>query len=214
MKKNDKTMRNLLLILCLTALVAACGNRRMSEVELQQKIDSVNKLEAARQLKLRGIQLEETSPLQMFYDNLRIQSLPLSYSEAYMKYLPNFTVVPASIMYYLELEGRVAPKAIALPEMLGARLILLAADMTEGEYELWLYSLDDDYFPVDKLQLYAPKTLSETDLNLPEQETHFSITSDLEIRLMEYTSDYAWQGQLSVFVVDESRQFIEKQLLH
>ena len=207
-------MRNLLLVFFIAALAAGCGNRRMSEVELQSKIDSVNRLEVARQLKLRGIQLEETSPLQMFYDSLRMQPLPLNYSEEYVKYLPNFTVVPASIMIYLELEGRVAPKAIALPEMLGARLILLAADMTDGEYELWLYSLDDDYIPVDKLQIYAPKTMSDNILNLPEQEIHFSITSDLEIRLLEYTSDYARQGQLSVFVVDESRQFVEKQSLH
>ena len=202
------------MVFFIAALAAGCGNRRMSEVELQSKIDSVNRLEVARQLKLRGIQLEETSPLQMFYDSLRMQPLPLNYSEEYVKYLPNFTVVPASIMIYLELEGRVAPKAIALPEMLGARLILLAADMTDGEYELWLYSLDDDYIPVDKLQIYAPKTMSDNILNLPEQEIHFSITSDLEIRLLEYTSDYARQGQLSVFVVDEGRQFVEKQSLH
>lgn len=207
-------MRNLLLILGLTALVAACGNRRMSGVELQQKIDSVNRLEVARQLKLRGIQLEETSPLQMFYDSLHIQSLPLSYSEDYMKYLPNFTIVPASIMYYLELEGRVAPKAIALPEMINARLILLAADMTDGEYELWLYSLDDDYMPVDKLQLYAPKVLSDTDISLPDQEVFFSITSNLEISMLEFTSDYSTRGQVSTFVVDESRLFVEKQSLH
>ena len=204
-------MRKLLLILGIATLVAACGNRRLSEAELQQKIDSVNRLEVAHQLKLRGIQLEETNPLQMFYDSLRMQPLPLNYSEEYVKYLPNFTVVPASIMIYLGLEGRVAPKAIALPEMLGIRLILLAADMTDGEYELWLYSLDGDYMPVDKLLLYAPKVISDNTLNLPEQEVHFSITSDLEIRLLEYTSDYAREGQLSVFVVDESRQFIEKQ---
>ena len=207
-------MRNLLLVFFIAALAAACGNRRMSEVELQSKIDSVNRLEVARQLKLRGIQLEETSPFQLFYDSLRMQPLPVSYSEEYVKYLPNFTVVPTAIMAYLELEGRVSPKAIALPEMLGAKLILLAADMTDGEYELWLYSLDDDCIPVDKLQLYAPKTLSDTELGLPEQEIHFSITSDLEIRLMEYTSDYAQQGQLSVFVVDESRQFVERLSLH
>lgn len=202
------------MVFFIAALAAACGNRRMSEVELQSKIDSVNRLEVARQLKLRGIQLEETSPFQLFYDSLRMQPLPVSYSEEYVKYLPNFTVVPTAIMAYLELEGRVSPKAIALPEMLGAKLILLAADMTDGEYELWLYSLDDDCIPVDKLQLYAPKTLSDTELGLPEQEIHFSITSDLEIRLMEYTSDYAQQGQLSVFVVDESRQFVERQSLH
>lgn len=207
-------MKHLLLILCLAALTAACGNRRLSEAELQHKLDSVRTLEVARQLRLRGIQLEETSPFQMFYDSLRIQALPLNYSEEYMKYLPNYTVVPTSIMAFLELEGRVAPKAIALPETLTSRLILLAADMTDGEYELWLYSLDEDCYPVDKLQLYAPKSLSDTSIKLPDQETHFSITSDMEIRLLEYTSDYARQGQLSVFVVDDSRMFVEKQSLH
>ena len=207
-------MKHLLLILCLAALAAACGNRRLSEAELQHKLDSVRTLEVARQLRLRGIQLEETSPFQMFYDSLRIQALPLNYSEEYMKYLPNYTVVPTSIMAFLELEGRVAPKAIALPETLTSRLILLAADMTDGEYELWLYSLDEDCYPVDKLQLYAPKSLSDTSIKLPDQETHFSITSDMEIRLLEYTSDYARQGQLSVFVVDDSRMFVEKQSLH
>lgn len=207
-------MKQTTLIIVLAALMAACGNRRMTDAELQHKLDSVKTLEVARQLRLRGIKLEETSPFQMFYDSLRIQSLPVSYSEDYMRYLPNFSVVPTSIMAFLELEGRVAPKAIALPETMNSRLILLAADMTDGEYELWVYSLDQDCYPVDKLQLYAPKTLTDTDIRVPDQETHFSITSDMEIRLLEYTSDYARQGQLSVFVVDDSRMFVEKQALN
>ena len=65
-------MRNLLLLLGVAVLAVACGNRRLSEVELQQKLDSIRTLEVSRQLKLRGIQLEEASPLQLFYDSLRM----------------------------------------------------------------------------------------------------------------------------------------------
>ena len=194
----------------IAALVLSCGNSRTSPQELQRKIDSVNALEAARQLELQGIRLGERSPFQLFYDSLSIKSLPLRYSEDYVKYLPDYQIIPQSIMTFLELEGRVAPRAIALPETLGTRLVLLAADVEDGEYELWLYSLDSECYPVDKLLLYQPQVISDTKLQLPPQETYFSITSNYEIRVVEYLDEYDGEGQLSTFVVDEGRMFVEK----
>ena len=203
-------MKKYCLMIWIAALVLSCGNSRTSPQELQRKIDSVNALEAARQLELRGIRLGERSPFQLFYDSLSIQSLPLRYSEDYVKYLPDYQIIPQSIMTFLELEGRVAPRAIALPETLGTRLVLLAADVEDGEYELWLYSLDSECYPVDKLLLYQPQVISDTKLQLPPQETYFSITSNYEIRVVEYLDEYDGEGQLSTFVVDESRMFVEK----
>ena len=161
-------------------------------------------------MELQGIRLGERSPFQLFYDSLSIQSLPLRYSEDYVKYLPDYQIIPQSIMTFLELEGRVAPRAIALPETLGTRLVLLAADIEDGEYELWLYSLDSECYPVDKLLLYQPQVISDTKLQLPPQETYFSITSNYEIRVVEYLDEYDGEGQLSTFVVDEGRMFVEK----
>ena len=203
-------MKKYCLIIWIAALVLSCGNSRTSPQELQRKIDSVNALEAARQLELQGIRLGERSPFQLFYDSLSIQSLPLRYSEDYVKYLPDYQIIPQSIMTFLELEGRVAPRAIALPETLGTRLVLLAADVEDGEYELWLYSLDSECYPVDKLLLYQPQVISDTKLQLPPQETYFSITSNYEIRVVEYLDEYDGEGQLSTFVVDEGRMFVEK----
>ena len=192
------------------ALLLSCGSRRMSDAELQHKIDSLKALEVKRQLKLQGINLEEHSPFQMFYDSLDIQTLPIRYSDDYVKYLPGFRVVPLSIMTYLDLEGREAPKAMSLPETIGTRLVLLAADINEEDYELWLYSLDNEYFPVDKLLLYEPQYPSKTKLTIKTQEPYFSITSDYKIRVMEYRSDHDRFGQLSTFYVDESRMFVEE----
>ena len=203
-------MKNLLIVSVLITLLTACFHRRPSAAELQHKIDSVQTLEAAEHLRRQGINLEEVSPLQVFFDSLAIQTLPISYSEDYMKLLPNYEVVPVSIMSFLELEGRVAPKAVALPETLGMRLMLLAADVEDGEYELWLYSLDNDYFPVDKLLLYEPQKFSSSKLKMDPQETYFSITSDYEVRIVEYIDETDRVGQLSTFLVDASRQFVEK----
>ncbi len=201
---------SLCIVIFLIALMTACGNRRTSPEVLQRKIDSIYAEETLRQLKLRGVDLEDKSPFHIYYDSLAIQSLPLSYSEDYVKSLPNFTIVPQSIVTFLELEGGDTPKAIALPESMGLRLVLLAADVTEDEYELWLYSLDNECYPVDKLLLYAPKVISDANLQVSEQETYFSITSDYEIRVLEYASDDDRFGQLSTFVVDDSLMFVEK----
>lgn len=203
-------MKKYYLIFLVAVLLTACGNRRLSPEVLQQKIDSVYALEKLEELKRQGVNLEDASPFQLFYDSLDIQALPMSYSEDYMKILPNYQVVPQAIMSFLELEGRIAPKAIALPETIGARLVLLAADVADGEYELWLYSLDSDCYPVDKLLLYQPQVISDSKLTLPPQETYFSITSNYEIRVMEYADESDEFGQLSTFIVDDARMFVEQ----
>ena len=203
-------MKKYYLIFLVAVLLTACGNRRLSPEVLQQKIDSVYAREKLEELKRQGVNLEDASPFQLFYDSLDIQALPMSYSEDYMKILPNYQVVPQAIMSFLELEGRIAPKAIALPETIGARLVLLAADVADGEYELWLYSLDSDCYPVDKLLLYQPQVISDSKLTLSPQETYFSITSNYEIRVMEYADESDEFGQLSTFIVDDARMFVEQ----
>ena len=188
----------------------SCGGRRPSAAELQHKIDSVRALEQVEALKRQGITPDDGNPLRTFYDSLAIQPLPLSYSAEYVAMLPNFKVVPAEIVTMLELEGRTAPKAIALPDMMHARLVLLAADVADGEYELWLYSIDDNFMPVDKLLLYEPTKISDRKIKQTAQEVYFSITSDCEINLMEYLDDEDTRGQMSTFIVDPSRMFVEQ----
>lgn len=203
-------MKKIWLILLAAVLLTGCSNRRPTAAELQEKIDSVRALEVKRQLQLKGVNLEGVSPFQMFYDSLNLQSLPISYSEDYVTMLPGFRTVPPALVTYLELEGKGSPKAIALPETLGSRLVLLAADTDDGEYELWVYSLDNDYLPVDKLLIYEPSRYSMAQMQEDSRDVYFSITSYLEINVMEYTDDGDEVGQLSTYVVDDSRLFVEQ----
>ena len=192
------------------AMSLSCVGRRPSAAELQHKIDSVRALEQVEELKRQGITLGDGNPLQVYFDSLAIQPLPLSYSESYVETLPNYTDVPPVVMALLELEGRTAAKAIALPDMMHARLLLVAVAVADGEYELWLYSIDDSFMTVDKLQIYEPAKISDKKVRQTLQLTYFSITSDGEVNLMEYLDDDDTHGQMSTFVVDPSRMFIEQ----
>jgi len=121
-------------------------------------------------------------------------------------------VVPAELASFMGLEGRIEPKAISLPETAGARLMILAADEGDGLYSLWLYSLDDEYMPVDKLCLYATskEDAKENELADPEDKLiqDFAVTSDYEIRLTDYSGKYKAEVQ-RVYHIDPSRHFEE-----
>jgi len=193
-------------------LLVGCGGRQqMSPELLQHKLDSVKALEIKERLAVQGINLEGSdNPLQQFYDSLELQPLPVSYTEEYVRFLPDFKPVPQEIVEYLELEGH-HPRAIALPESLGARLVLLAADET-GEvnrFSLWLYSLDDEYMPVDKLCLYALED-EEDEFELEPEEfiQYFSITSDYEIHLLDYTKQAHKLRTQEVYYLDPARKFV------
>lgn len=193
--------------------LSACKNKQMSPEEMQHKLDSIARLENVERLKAQGINLDgDANPVKVFYDSLNIQPLPIRYSEDYVKYLPEYKNVPAELASYMGLEGRIEPKAISLPETAGTRLMILAADEGDNLYSLWLYSLDSDYMPVDKLCLYATskEEAKENEIADPEDKLiqDFVVTSDYEIRLTDYTGRYKAEIQ-KIYHIDPSRHFTQ-----
>ena len=210
-----KQFRRCFLPLLGVVLLTACGNKQMSPTDMQQKLDSIARLETIEQLEMQGIHIgKDVSSIQLFFDSLNIQPLPVRYSDDYVKYLPNYTSVPYELVKFMNFEGRTDPKAIALPESAGARLMILAADEGDGLYSLWLYSLDDDYMPVDKLCLYATSKEEQKENELADPEDKliqdFVITSDYEVRLTDYSGKFQAEVQ-KVYHVDMSRKFSEDQ---
>ena len=196
-------------------MLAACGRKQMSPLDMQKKLDSIARLETIEQLEMKGIHFgKDVSPIQLFFDSLNIQPLPVRYSADYVKYLPNYTSVPYELVKFMNFEGRTDPKAIALPETAGTRLMILAADEGDGLYSLWLYSLDDDYMPVDKLCLYTTNKEEQKENELADPEDKliqdFVITSDYEVRLTDYSGKFEAEVQ-RVYHVDMSRKFSEDQ---
>lgn len=190
-------------------LMAACGGRSMSAEEMQHKLDSIQKIEAAERLAAQGINLADAdNPLKLFYDSLNLLPLPITYSDELVRYLPDFKPVPQDIAKALELEGNNKQKAISLSESLGARLMILAADEEDDRYSLWLYSLDNDYLPVDKLCLYAIDEEADLDdFGAEDILQYFTITSDYEIHLMDYSKEAHKTRTEEVFTLDAQRNF-------
>ena len=201
-------MRKIVGILALAILIISCGGRRqMSPEELAHKLDRVKALEIKEKLKLQGIDMESSdNPFKVFFDSLSMQTLPVSYTEDYVHFLPGFQEVPAEILSYMDLEGGEHPKAVSLPESIGARLMILAVEESAGSYSLWLYSLDNDYVPIDKLCLYAIED-KEDDIDPEEFIEYFSITSDFEIHLIDYSKTRNEVNSEEVYYIDDSRKF-------
>ena len=203
-------MKGVLGFIVIVLMFSACGGRSMSAEEMQRKLDSIKKVEAAERLAAQGINLAESdNPLKQFYDSLNLLPLPITYTDELIRYLPNFKPVPQDIAKALELEGNNKQKAISLSETVGARLMILAADEEDDRYSLWLYSLDEDYMPVDKLCLYAIE--DEADLDDSDAEDilqYFTITSDYEIHLMDYSKDAHKTRTEEVFTLDAQRNFL------
>ena len=205
-------MRQIVGLMMAVLLMAACGGRRMSPEELQKKLDSVKAVEMKEKLALQGIDLESSgNVMKLFYDSLEIQPLPLSYNEDYIRMLPSYKPVPDEVVSYMNIVDCRHPKAISLPETIGAKLIIIAADEIDGEYSLWLYSLDDDFFPVDKLCLFSVDERDPeeyTEINQEEFLQYFSITSDYMIRLMDYAKE-GYKARLEeIYEIDASRKFV------
>ena len=213
-------MKGILGAVVVMVLLSACGGRSMSAEEMQRKLDSIQKIEVAERLAAQGINLEKSdNPLKQFYDSLALLPLPITYTDEFVRYLPNFMPVPQDIAKALDLEGNGKQKAIQLTESLGARLMILAADEgveedeegNEGEvrYSLWLYSLGEDYLPVDKICLYAID--DESDFDLYDEDDimqYFTITSDYEIHLMDYSKEKHKTRTEEVYTLDASRNFL------
>ena len=202
-------MKQMTVILSIMLLLLSCGGRRqLSPEELSHKLDSLKSLEINEKLKLQGINLEESdNPLKQFYDSLNLQTLPISYTEDYVKFLPAFKPIPQEIIPFMDLQECNEPKAVCLPESLGAKLILIAVDEQPHLYSLWLYSLDDDFRPIDKLCLYAIEDKSD-EIDPEEFIQYFSITSDYEIHLLDYSPKRYKANFEEVYYIDSSRNFL------
>ena len=73
-------------------VLASCrNNNRLTPEQMQYKLDSIAKIENIERLEAQGIHIDkDVSPIQLFFDSLNLQPLPIRYSESYVRYLPNY----------------------------------------------------------------------------------------------------------------------------
>lgn len=187
-------------------LVFGCRYQRVP-VDLQSKLDSVHQLEKIELLHLQGIHQEEVSPMQQLYDSLAIQPLPLTYSEDFITQLPNMVEIPEPLAELMNFRNHHEPRLIALPETVSLRVVLLADKEPDGT-SLWLYTLDSDCSPVDRLCIYQPRLFKMPNGKLAHVE--YALTSDYMVCLSVYTTDHK-ELRKRIYTIDESLHFHEQQ---
>ena len=79
----------------------------------------------------------------------------------------------------------------------------------KDRYSIYLYSLDDEYLPVDKLCLYALED-EEDQFSIETEELiqYFSITSDYEIHLIDFSKEANKTRTEEVYYLDPARKFV------
>ena len=171
-------MKHLWLALMVMTVLCACGGR--SHGDLSHKLDSIARLENKERLRLQGIMVDEDNrdPFEIFFDSLNVQPLPLTCSDTYVTYTPNFTPMADAMLVYLGIDDVHDARVIALPENSNVRVMLISGKPSqEGPITMWLYTLGLDYKVVDRLRLHVAKTGEGDD------QATFYITSDFTIEL-------------------------------
>jgi hypothetical protein len=84
--------------------------------------------------------------------------------------------------------------------------MMVAIDNPDGDYSLWLYSLDDYYLPVDKLLLYSPHQAANAET---QQLSDCIISRDYEIIIRAYDESTRKFLQ-KVYHVSDGRLFIQQ----
>ena len=186
-------MKKMLLfpVVILLLLVASCGGNKRDAAYLAAKVDSLQKAEQLRQLRLQsGLSAD---PAEAFFDTLQMCPLPVQTAGGNIDKLGHFTPLPQTLNTVFGYPIDVPLEVCRLPRNHQHRVIMLAEKQDSLPPVLFLYTLDDQLEPIDQLCIYEQKA-EERGENLVMVFNDYYITSNFEITLMfaylKQDSDY------------------------
>jgi hypothetical protein len=176
-----------LTLLLLALLTLSCGNKKHDAAYYEQMIDSIRRAEQLKEIqKQTGIY---ESPIEAWFDTLRLHTLPIQTAGADIERIGDFAVVPVSANEYFGYPADAHLKAMALPSMHRRQVILLCEMQDSITPALYLYTMDKKHHPIDMLNIYHQETVSrKTDKGMDKGMTYneYYITSHYEITVMRY----------------------------
>ena len=172
-----------LTLLLLALLTLSCGNKKHDAAYYEQMIDSIRRAEQLKEIqKQTGIY---ESPIEAWFDTLRLHTLPIQTAGADIERIGDFAVVPVSANEYFGYPADAHLKAMALPSMHRRQVILLCEMQDSITPALYLYTMDKKHHPVDMLNIYHQETINrKNDQGMTYNE--YYITSHYEITVMRY----------------------------
>ena len=176
-----RSMLWILIPLVLTLL--SCGQRKRDAVFYEQMVDSIRKAEQLREMKHQAGVYDD--PVEAFFDTLQMCSLPIQSERGDFARIGRFSRVPMSVASLLGYPVDTRLKALMLPQFHGLHTLLLEEQVDSITSNLYLYSLDRSYQPIDHLCLYEERPEDRAD-DYGKQLMDFYVTSEYEVTLLYF----------------------------
>lgn len=200
------------LMAVLAAMLLSCNGRKHDMVRYEYMIDSIRKAEQFKEMQQQaGLNHD---PVQVWFDTLRVHSLPIQTAGVDVDRLGGFVVVPQQINEHFGFPVSANLRALALPDSHQHRVILLNEMQDSITPRLYLYTMDARQQPIDILNIYERKAEDrQADSGISYCECF--ITSRYDVTVMRY-----FQSQQSVsqpvieevrnYDIDQEGHFVEK----
>ena len=206
-------MKKLMLIVTSSLLllfVASCGGNKRDAAYYAAKVDSLQKAEQLRQLRLQsGLSAD---PAEAFFDTLQLCPLPIQTAGGNIDKIGHFTSLPQTLNTVFGYPIDVPLKVCRLPRNHQHRVIMLAEAQDSLPPVLYIYTLDNQLEPIDQLCIYEQKAEERGD-NLVMRFNDYYITSTFEITLMyaylKQDSDYPHYDTTRRYMITKAGTFEE-----
>lgn len=176
-----RSMLWILIPLVLTLL--SCGQRKRDAVFYEQMVDSIRKAEQLREMKHQAGVYDD--PVEAFFDTLQMCSLPIQSERGDFARIGRFSRVPMSVASLLGYPVDTPLKALMLPQFHGLHTLLLEEQVDSITSNLYLYSLDRSYQPIDHLCLYEERDEDRAE-DFGKLLMDYYVTSEYEVTILYF----------------------------
>ena len=168
-------------VIPLALALLSCGQRKRDAVFYEQMVDSIRKAEQLTEMKRQAGVYDD--PVQNFFDTLQLRPLPIQSERSNFAKIGHFGKVPLSLVSMLGYPVDTRLKALLLPRRHGLHALLLEEKLDSINSNLYLYSLDRDYKPIDHLCLYEERDEDRAE-DFGRQFMDYYVTSEYEVTIL------------------------------
>ena len=174
-----RSMLWILIPLVLTLL--SCGQRKRDAVFYEQMVDSIRKAEQLEEMKREAGVYDD--PVDAFFDTLQLRPLPIKSERGDFAKIGRFGRVPLSVISQLGYPVDTRLKALMLPKVHGLHAMLLTEQLDSVTSNLYLYTLDRNYQPIDHLCLYEERDEDRAE-DFGKLLMDYYVTSEYEVTIL------------------------------
>ena len=168
-------------VIPLALALLSCGQRKRDAVFYEQMVDSIRKAEQLTEMKRQAGVYDD--PVQNFFDTLQLRPLPIQSERRNFAKIGYFGKVPLSLVSMLGYPVDTRLKALMLPKFHGLHALLLQEQLDSITSNLYLYTLDRNYQPIDHLCLYEERDEDRAE-DFGRQYMDYYVTSEYEVTIL------------------------------